>query len=113
MMGKSEIIITIIAFALSIFHLLISIFQFSGKGILINNAYLYASKKEKESMDKKPLYIQSGITFLLLSLVFSCVGIYILSGYMKLFLIIEFLLLLAILIYAIGSTIKMRERKKQ
>lgn len=34
----------------------ISYFQFKEKGFLFNNAYLYASKAERETMNKSPYY---------------------------------------------------------
>ena len=34
--------------------------QFHEKGFLFNNAYIYASKQERETMDKTPHYKQSG-----------------------------------------------------
>lgn len=37
--------------------------QFNEKGFLFNNAYIFASKQERETMNKKPHYKQSGICF--------------------------------------------------
>lgn len=48
----------------------ISYLQFHQKGFLFNNAYIYASKQERETMDKKPHYKQSGICFVLIGLIF-------------------------------------------
>lgn len=48
----------------------ISLFQFNEKGFLFNNAYIYASTQERETMDKKPHYRQSGIVFLMIGVVF-------------------------------------------
>lgn len=39
----------------------VSYLQFNEKGFLFNNAYIYASKQERETMDKKTHYKQSGI----------------------------------------------------
>ena len=49
-------------------------FSFKEKGVLLNNAWLYASKEERERMDKTPYYRQTGVVFLLIGLmfVFSC-----------------------------------------
>lgn len=44
--------------------------QFHGKGFLFNNAYIYASKKERETMDKKSHYEQSGVVFALIGFIF-------------------------------------------
>ena len=43
--------------------LIISIRQFQEKGFLFNNAWLWASEKERRTMDKKPHYHQSGVVF--------------------------------------------------
>ena len=40
--------------------------QINQKGILLNNAYLYASEQERQKMNKKPYYRQSGIIFILM-----------------------------------------------
>lgn len=53
------IILGIVAIASLVFSYL----QFNEKGFLLNNAYIYASKQEREAMDKKPYYKQSGIVF--------------------------------------------------
>ena len=50
---------------------LFGIMQLCGKGPLLNNAYLYASAKERESMNKAPHYRQSGIIFTLLGTLFA------------------------------------------
>ena len=39
---------------LAIGAFIISYFSFREKGFLFNNAYLYASKEERATMDKKP-----------------------------------------------------------
>ena len=61
------IILAVIALALYILGCL----QFCGKGFLMNNAYIYADKKEREKMNKKPYYIQSGTIFCLFGIVFT------------------------------------------
>lgn len=60
------IILGLIAIACFVFSYL----QFHEKGFLFNNAYIYASKKERETMDKSPHYKQSGVVFLLLGIIF-------------------------------------------
>lgn len=48
----------------------ISYFQFKEKGLLLNNAWFYASKEERLKMDKTPHYRQSGVVFALLGTIF-------------------------------------------
>lgn len=65
-----EIIIASILFALFLLTLFMSVRSFMEKGFLFNNAYIYASKQEREKMNKKPHYRQSAIVFLLIGLSF-------------------------------------------
>ena len=60
------IILGVIAIASFIFSYL----QFHEKGFLFNNAYIYATPKEREEMDKKPHYRQSGIVFCMIGIIF-------------------------------------------
>lgn len=53
------IIISVVA----IICFVLSYFQFKEKGFLFNNAYIYASKQERDTMDKKLHYKQSGLVF--------------------------------------------------
>lgn len=56
--------------AIAIVCFLISYFQFNEKGFLLNNAYIFASKQERETMEKKQHYKQSGVVFLLIGFLF-------------------------------------------
>ena len=49
---------------IAIVFYVLSIMQFMQKGKLLNNTYIYASKEERDKMDKKPYYRQSAIVFL-------------------------------------------------
>ena len=49
--------------------------QLLERGYLFNNAWIYATKKERESMNKKPYYRQSGVVFCLLGLLFTVIGL--------------------------------------
>lgn len=72
-MGK--IICAIFCGILAIGCLFISVMSFREKGFLFNNAYIWASKTERETMDKKPHYRQSAIVFALLAAVFVCIAL--------------------------------------
>lgn len=65
-----EIISASILGGIAVTCFIISILQFFRKGFLFNNAYIFASKQEKETMKKEPYYIQSAIVFLLISGIF-------------------------------------------
>ena len=106
-MNASELIVSILIFAFAGTTLLISIRSFLCRGFLINNAYLYASKEEREKMDKKTYYRQTAIVFLLLSIVFVIIGAsLVLHNYRITFLEIPFIL--GAVIYAIISTIRIK-----
>ena len=64
-----EKVITIILGILSVILFTISLLHMYEKGFLINNAYIYASKEEREKMNKKPYYRQSGIVFMFLGII--------------------------------------------
>ena len=60
------VILGVIAIASFVF----AYFQFHEKGFLFNNAYIYATPEEREKMDKKPHYRQSGIVFVMIGIIF-------------------------------------------
>jgi len=90
---------------LSVICAIISFFQFQEKGFLFNNAYIYASKQERETMDKKPYYRQSGIVFAFLTGIFLCVVLECIfeTGWLWW---MEGALCIAVISYAIISSVK-------
>lgn len=90
---------------MSITSFIISFMQFKEKGFLFNNAYIFASENEREKMDKKPHYRQSGIVFLLIGVMFLLMAIeFIVKA--KWIWIAEGITAAAVLIYAIVSSVK-------
>lgn len=106
----SNIIIAIVLFIVSLGAFLVSVRSFMQKGFLFNNAYLYATKEEREKMNKRPYYRQTAITFLLIGIIFLLLGINI---FLKISWLSYVTIMLAVvtLIYSIVSTVKI-ERKK-
>ena len=100
-----------VLFLLAIFALVLSIRSFCEKGFLLNNAYLYASKQERDSMDKRPYYRQSAVVFLLISIVFVLNGLEIILqvGWLS---YIAIATIIITIIYAISSSILIEKRKK-
>ena len=96
---------------LAIGAFIISYFPFREKGFLFNNAYLYASKEERATMDKKPHYRQSAIVFLMIGIVFLLIAI-------SVFCINRWIRYIAIavaiiaIIYAIVSSVMIERHKK-
>ena len=74
-MTAVEIVFAIVFFAIAGLLLFLGIRSFMERGFLLNNAYIYATKEERKTMDKKPYYRQSAIVFCLLSIVFVIIGL--------------------------------------
>lgn len=102
----NNIIPIFIVLILFLICLTISFLQLSCKGPLLNNAYLFASKKERENMNKKPHYRQTGIVFLFLSAIFLCFFIDIIFK-IKIFDYIRLCLILFTILYALVFSIKL------
>lgn len=99
------IILGIVAIVCFIFSYL----QFNEKGFLFNNAYIYASKQERETMDKKPHYKQSGIVFLMIGIIFLINAVEMMLETGWLFYLVIVVAIIAI-VYAIVSSVVI-ERK--
>ena len=105
-------IFAILIFGIAGITLLISIRSFRCRGYLFNNAYLYASKEEREHMDWKPYYRQTAIVFLLLSMVFVIIGVSLIAHNYRITLL-EIPFILGAVIYAIVSTVHINSNKKR
>ena len=66
-MKTGELVTAVVMFVLAALLLVLGVRHFLERGYLLNNAWIYASPKERETMDKKPWYRQSAIVFCLLS----------------------------------------------
>ena len=107
-----EIIIASILLAVSVFLFFMSVRSFMEKGFLFNNAYIYASKQEREKMNKKPHYRQSAIVFLLLGLLFLLIALALLLE-ANWILYVGVAVVIITLIYAIASSITIEKNNKQ
>ena len=107
-----EMIITSILFAVSVSLFFMSVRSFMEKGFLFNNAYIYASKQEREKMNKKPHYRQSAIVFLLLGLLFLLNALAVLLKANWIF-YVGVAVVIITLIYAIVSSIMIEKNNKQ
>ena len=102
---------SIIMCILAIAFFLISYRQFKEKGFIFNNAYIFASKEERESMDRKPLYKQSGIVFLLIGITSLIIAIDIIIQTSWLY-YCELVIIAGTIVYAIISSVKIEMRTK-
>ena len=106
-----NIIGMIILGLLAILSFVFSYLQFHEKGFLFNNAYIYASKKERENMDKRPHYKQSGVIFLLLGIIWLINAVDMVLKTEWLFYLFIVVAVITV-IYAIISSIIIEKRKK-
>ncbi len=104
-------IITIIMFAIAAVWLILSIRSFKQKGFLLNNAYLFATKEERKSITWKPYYIQSGVAFLGVAVVFVLIAltaIYEIGIFSKIAIVVA----VAMVVYAIVSAVVIEKNIK-
>ena len=106
-----DIIVSSILMLVSLLLFIVSIRSFKEKGFLLNNAYLYATKKERETMNKKPYYRQTAVLFFLMGITFLLIGFAILYNAGWITYIAEAVVLI-IVIYAIASSIAIEKGKK-
>ena len=111
-MTTGELITSIIVFFIAGVLLLFSIRSFLQRGFLLNNAYLYASKDERKTMNKKPYYRQSAIVFCVLSALFLVIGLSLVFQNDKV-LLLEIPLIVGVIFYAILSTVQINKRTKR
>lgn len=96
--------LAIVLFSFSFILLVWGVLSLFNKGFLFNNAYIYANKKEREQMNKKPYYIQTGIVFILLSIASCLEGFNALLRY-DVFFVLFIIIIVVTLVFAIVSTI--------
>lgn len=98
------LVLAIVLFSFSFILLVWGVLSLFNKGFLFNNAYIYANKKEREQMNKKPYYIQTGIVFILLSIASCLEGFNALLRY-DVFFVLFIIIIVVTLVFAIVSTI--------
>ena len=105
-----NMIIACIIFIIAIVMFVISFRSFKEKGFLLNNAYIYSSKKERENMNKKPYYRQTAVAFLLLGILFFSVALDTIFKTEWLF-YVNIVYVFIIVTYAIVSSIVISKKK--
>lgn len=110
-MTAVEVVFAIVFFAIAGLLLFLGIRSFMERGFLLNNAYIYATKEERKTMNKKKYYRQSAVVFCILSVVFVIIGLSVLfrNGNIALLVIP---LAVAAIIYAVVSTVLNNKRTK-
>ena len=106
-----NIILAIIFGLVSVASFVVGYLQFSEKMTLLNNTYIYSSKSQREEMDKKPYYKQSGTIFCMVGVIFLINTIeVILQTNWLLYLVM--LVTVAMIVYAISSMAAINKNKK-
>lgn len=108
----ANLVVGIILGAIAIGCFIGSYRHFHEKGFLFNNAYLYASKEEREKMDKKPYYRQSAIAFLMIGIIFVINAIGAIFEVDWAFALVMPITTITV-IYAVVSSIKIEKRNKK
>ena len=111
-MTTAELVIAIVMFVIAGLLILLSIRSFLERGFVLNNAYIYASKEERNSMNKKPYYRQTAIVFCLLSLVFIIIGLSVILRNSKIELL-QIPVIAGAIIYTVVSTIQINKQTKK
>jgi len=109
-MSMSEIITLSLMLLLSIVSFVIAYFQLKEKGFLFHNSYIYASKEERNRMNKKPYFMQSALAFGAIGLIFLVLAAAIFTGWDWLFSVVLGLSFFLI-VYAIVSSYYLEKRK--
>ena len=110
-MENMDYVATVILVIISAACYIAAFLHFKEIGPLMNNAYLYASKAERMTMDKRPYYRQTAVVFLTLGIIFTLnTSDSIIRT--KWMIYLEIPMAFAILVYAVVSTIRI-EKKKQ
>lgn len=107
-MTAVEIVLSVLLFAGAAFLAVFGVRHLMCKGYCFNNAYIYASKDEREKMDKTPYYKQSGTILLMVS------GLFLLNFLRIVFklgflMYISFVLIAVMLVYAIVSSVRIEK----
>ena len=100
----------IIMYAVSATFFLLSVRSFFQKGFLLNNAYIYSSKNEREKMNKKPYYRQTAVVLLLMGAIFALNGTALLLEQNMLYIAVGVLVISAV-VYAVVSSIIIEKEK--
>ena len=105
-----KIVVACVLFLTSAGLFLLGVRSFQEKGFLFNNAYIYATKQERERMNKTPHYRQTANVFLLLGIGFLLSGTALLSGMDWLYWLAG-IVEAATIVYAVVSCIVIEKRR--
>lgn len=85
--------------------LIVSAMSFAERGFVFNNAWIWASREERERMDKKPCYRQAAVAFALIAALFFCMALECVLTTGWLWGVVA-ILCVAVLVYAVRTSAK-------
>ena len=106
------IVLGAVLFALAGVLLFIGVRHFKEKGFLFNDAFLFASREERQAPNKKPYYRQSAIVFFFLSAMFFVLGLTFLVHNYKLGLL-EIPLIAGALLFTVLSSLRINKQEEK
>lgn len=106
----AEIILGIITGLISVSLYVYVSFTARCKGIILSNTYLFASKEEREKLDKKAEYHLVTVVFTCLATIFAGMTVFIFTEW-KWSLYVVFALIVFVMIYAIREGIRTEASK--
>lgn len=95
---------------MAVISLIFSVLGFMGKDMILDDAYIKASKEERKKMDKKAYRLQGSIIFLFLFVITLC-NILRAVLHMALFTHAAFIIAVIGIVYAIISHYKLKKRQ--
>lgn len=101
----SDVIFAIVTGIISIILFIYVSFTVRCKGPVLSNTYLFASKEERNKIDKKAEYHMVSVVFGILATIFAFLTVYILTSW-NMCLYIVYALFLCVIVYAIKESIK-------
>ena len=103
-MNTEDLAFMVFFLIISIVSCVIGILQLKQKGFLLNNAYIFATREERETINFKPYYIQSGVVFCLIGIIFiiNATEMILKTGWLF---YVAIIMAVILIIYAIVSTI--------
>ena len=105
------IVLAVILFGVSALFVFGGVRQLSEKGYLFNNAWIWASESERQTLDKRPYYRQSGTVFLLMAGMWLFIGLYVLLE-SSIMMLPSALCMTAATIYAVVSSARIDRQQK-
>lgn len=99
-------------FVFAVVFLIIALLQYLEKGMPLNNIYIYATKKERERIDAKPLFRQSAIIFMLSGMMCAMLAFNMATG-KQIFVTLGFAFASGIVIYTMSSSKEIRRQAEE